>query len=220
MTKLILFGAAPLTRLLHYYIAESGIYDVCGFVVDERFKKADEFCAKPLVSVEKLLDVFPPKQYKMLVAVGYNKLNEIRKEKYLQMKAMGYELVNFVHPSNIIASNVKIGENTIILEDNLIQPFVSIGNNVLMFSKNLLAHDAVIEDHCCLSSRVDIAGKVRIAESCFFGVGAGVDFDLTVGEKCIVGARSWLSSDAEPASVYQAPKSIKRKLPSSRVKLK
>lgn len=219
MQKLVLFGAARLTKIVHQHILDTGNYQVCGFAIDEAYRTANEFCGLPLVGSDNLQKLYPPAEYKMLVAVGYNKLNQIRKDKYLHMKSLGYECVSFIHPSNVVSSTAIIGENTIIMERNVIQPFAKIGNNVLMFSQNIIGHDSTIGDHNFLSSGVIVSGETVVGESCFFGAMSGVEAFAKVGNSCIFGANAWAAGDIADNCVYQGPKSILRKAPSNRVRL-
>ncbi len=221
MKKLLLFGSARITRLLHFFISEEKKHEIAAFVVDEAYKSSDSFCSLPLVSAETVTERYPPDSHEMLVALGYNNLNAIRKAKYLAMKSLGYKLISYIHPSNIVASNVEIGENTIIMESNVIQPFAKIGNNVLIFSKNNIAHDCVIEDHACITGLTNLSGESRVGESSFISINSTIGTFVKVGKNCVIGAHTWLNNDTEDDSVYQSMnKTVKRKFPSSKVRIK
>ena len=46
-------------------------------------------------------------------------MNKIRQSVYEELKNLGYEFANFIHPSNVSESAI-IGENVFIFEDNII----------------------------------------------------------------------------------------------------
>jgi hypothetical protein len=81
------------------------------------------------------------------VALSYSKLNAVRKDKYLAVKALGYALASFISSRATVLNEGRIGENCFLFEDNTIQPFVTIGKNVTLWSGNHIGHHSVIDDH-------------------------------------------------------------------------
>ena len=220
MQKIIIFGASSLSQIVYQHIKEAGSHEVLAFVVDAKFRDSDFFCKLPLISLEDLAAAYPPTEVHALVAVGYNQLNLVRKNKYEELKSMGYEFTNFLHSSNMISTAAVIGENIIMMESNIIQPFSVVSDNVLMFSNNIVGHGAILGKHSFLSSRVTLSGDVRVGERCFFGANSGIEVGGALGDNCILDAFAWVSEISADGSVYQHGKNNLRKVPSSRVKLK
>lgn len=173
-----------------------------------------------MVTTEQLLERYPPDSFKALVAVGYNQLNLIRKNKYEELKSLGYTFENFIHPSNIVASSAAIGQNVIMMEANIVQPEACVSDNVLMFSSNIIGHGSFVGKHTFLSSRIILSGDVVVGERCFFGANSGVEVGGELGDNCILDAFAWVSEKGPSESVYQRGKNVLRKLPSSKVHLK
>ncbi len=220
MQKIIIFGASSLSKIVYQHIMDAGSHDVAAFVVDDNFRDSDSFCNLPLVALDGLAAAYPPTKFHALVAVGYNQLNLVRKRKFEELKSLGYEFANFIHPSNLISSAAVIGENVIMMESNIIQPFSVVGDNVLMFSNNIVGHGVTLGKHSFLSSRVTLSGDVRVGERCFFGANSGVEVGGALGENCILDAFAWVSDISANDCVYQHGKNNLRKIPSSKVKLK
>jgi len=154
----------------------------------------------------------------MFIAVGYSKLNKVRTQKYHQAKEKGYQLVSYVSSKATLLTELPIGENCFILEDNTIQPFVTIGNNVTLWSGNHIGHHVKIADNNFISSHVVISGGVQIQENCFIGVNATLRDHITISENCVIGAGSLILHDTQPNGVYTMPEAQLSKVPSHKLR--
>lgn len=202
MAKLVIFGAGDIARLAHHYFTHDSPHEVAAFVVDRAFRQADEFQGLPLIDAEDAPERFPPGDYDMFVAMSYAKMNAVRAEKYVSMKAAGYRLVSYVSSRCSYLSQTPPGDNCFILEDNTIQPFVTIGNNVTLWSGNHIGHDATIEDHCFITSHVVVSGHVRIGTRSFIGVNATLRNSITIAPQTLIGAGAIIMKDTKAKQVY------------------
>jgi sugar O-acyltransferase (sialic acid O-acetyltransferase NeuD family) len=212
---LVIFGSGDIAQLAHYYFTTDSEYDVVAFTVDRDYASESEFCGLPLVVFEEVAQHFSPDSHAMFVALAYAKLNGVRKEKYLAVKALGYELASYVSSRATVLNDGQIGENVFLLEDNTIQPFVSIGNNVTLWSGNHIGHHSTIRDHCFLASHIVVSGGVTIEEQCFIGVNATLRDHITIGSRCVIGAGALLLGDAAPDGLYIGPKTERSPVPST-----
>ena len=215
---LVIFGSGEIAQLAHYYFSTDSNYEVVAFTVDAAYISATEFCGLPVVPFEELANLYSPDTHEIFVALSYSKLNQLRKEKYLAAKALGYRIASYVSSHATVLNDGRIGDNCFILEDNTIQPFVTIGNNVTLWSGNHIGHHSTIHDHCFIASHVVISGGVDIGESCFIGVNATLRDHIKVGEKCVIGAGALLLADAEPEGVYIGSATERAKVPSTRLR--
>ena len=215
---LVLFGATEHAQLSHYYFSTDSSHEVVAFTVDAAYLTAEKFCGLPVVAFEEVAKKYPPETHEFSVAVGYSKLNQIRKEKYLAAKSLGYRLASYISSRATVLNGGRIGDNCFILEDNTIQPFVTIGNNVTLWSGNHIGHHSTIHDHCFIASHAVISGAVEIGESCFIGVNATLRDHIRVGEKCVIGAGVLLVANAEPEGVYIGQATERAKIPSGRLR--
>jgi sugar O-acyltransferase (sialic acid O-acetyltransferase NeuD family) len=218
MKKLVIFGTGEIAQLAHFYFSQSDDYEVSAFTVDDDFIDEATLFDLPIVGFSKILKNYPPKQYEFFVALSYSKLNAIRKEKYLAVKALGYRVASYISPNATVLNEGRIGENCFIFEDNTIQPFVTIGNNVTLWSGNHIGHHSVIQDHTFISSQVVVSGGVNIGEQCFIGVNATLRDHITVGAKCVIGAGALLLADAEPEGVYVGKGTERSRVPSTKLR--
>lgn len=216
--SLIIFGAGDIAQLAHYYFSTDSNYEVVAFTVDVAYLAATEFCGLPVVPFEELANLYAPAAHEIFVALSYSRLNQLRKEKYLAAKALGYQIASYVSSHATVFNASRIGDNCFILEDNTIQPFVTIGNNVTLWSGNHIGHHSIIKDHCFIASHVVVSGGVEIGEQCFIGVNATLRDHIKVGEKCVIGAGALLLSDAESEGVYIGAATERSKVPSTRLR--
>lgn len=215
---LVIFGLSEQAQLAYFFFSKDSDYDVIAFTVDDAYITTKEFCGLPVIAFDKISEVYPSNMNYFFVALGYSKLNKVRKEKYLAAKAMGYQMATYISSNATILNEGNIGDNCFILEDNTIQPYVTVGNNVTLWSGNHIGHHSIINDHCFISSHVVVSGGVEIGEQCFIGVNATLRDHIKIGEKCVIGAGSLILSDAEPEGVYLGAVTERSKVPSTRLR--
>jgi sugar O-acyltransferase (sialic acid O-acetyltransferase NeuD family) len=202
LAKVVVFGAGDIARLAHYYLTRDSENEVVAFTVDREHLKHDNFLGLPLVDFANLPEFYPPKSFKMFVAVSYAKMNQIRAAKYFRAKEMGYELVSYVSSRCSFLTDHPVGENCFILEDNTIQPFVRIANDVTLWSGNHIGHDSIIEDHCFLASHIVVSGYVHIHPYCFIGVNATLRNSINIAPRTLIGAGAVIMKDTVEKGVY------------------
>jgi len=216
--NLVIFGIGNIAQLAHYYFSTDSNYLVVAFTVDEAYLVSNDFCGLPVVPFEKLEQYYSHSDYELFIAVGYAKLNQIRKNKYFEGKSKGYHFANYISSRATVLNQGQIGENCFILEDNTIQPFVKLGDNITLWSGNHIGHHSIIHDHCFIASHVVVSGGVEIGESCFIGVNATLRDHIKIGEKSVIGAGALILADVAPDSVYISKSTECSKVPSNRLR--
>lgn len=199
---LVIFGSGDIAQLAHLYFSSDSDYEVVAFTLDAQFISTSEFCNLPLIPFDQIIKYFPPNAAEIFIAIGYSKVNQVRKEKYLAAKSMGYRFASYVSSKATVLNQGQIGENCLILEACIIQPFVTIGNNVTLWSGSNVSHHSVIGDHCFIAPNVAISGGVEVKESCFIGISATLRDHITIGEHCVIGAGTLILSNTKDGTVY------------------
>jgi sugar O-acyltransferase (sialic acid O-acetyltransferase NeuD family) len=171
-----------------------------------------------LLAFDEVVHSFPPSENNFFVALGYSKLNQIRKKKYLEAKQLGYRLTSFVSAKACVLTQNPVGDNSFILENNTIQPFVTVGNNVTLWSGNHIGHHSTIGDHSFIASHVVVSGGVVIGEQCFIGVNATLRDHIRIGDRCVIGAGALMLADAAQDGLYAEQGTPRSRVPSSRLK--
>ena len=212
MSKIVIFGAGKIADEAYFYLTNDSAHDVVAFTVDREHLPANEKLGLPVVAFEDVVDRYPPADFKMFVAVGYQDLNKLRARKYEEAKAKGYELISYVSSRASNFGNVEIGDNCFVLEFVTIQPCSKIGNNVFIWSGNHIGHHASVGDHCYIAGNVVISGNTRVEPYCFIGVSATLGHEIIVGADSFIGAGSLITKNVAPGSVFIVPDTPKFRL--------
>ncbi|HLA09006.1 MAG TPA: acetyltransferase [Pyrinomonadaceae bacterium] len=215
MSKVVIFGAGKIADEAYFYLTNDSHHEIVAFTVDREFVVHNEKLGLPLIPFEEVVDRYPPTEFNMFVATGYQELNKLRARKYEEAKALGYELISYV---STLASNfgkVPVGDNCFVLEFATLQPCSEIGSDVFIWSGNHIGHHASIGDHCYIAGNVVVSGNTRIEPFCFLGVSATIGHEVTIGSESFIGAGSLITKDVEPKSVYITPDTQKFRLDST-----
>ena len=209
-SNLLIFGTGTLAEIASYYFNADSAYKLIGFVdMPEFAAKQSSLINLPVFSWQKALVEFGKNDVNFFVAIGYQKTNSVRQERYEQIKANGYNCASYIS-SRASVMTKNIGENCFILENNVLQPFTKIGNNVTMWSGNHLGHHSVVEDHSFITSHVVISGKCKIGRNSFLGVNCCLHDGVEVGEKSIIGAGSIVTKSCVARTVFLPKKTESR----------
>lgn len=199
--KLVIFGSAEIAVLARFYFEHDSDYDVAAFTVDDAYIDGETLEGIPLVPFSQVGDVFSPEDHEMHVALSYRGLNKLRREKYVQAKSAGYRLASYVCSKSATWSDLKIGDNCFILENQTIQPTAEIGNDVMIWSGNHIGHGTRVGDHTYIASHVVISGHVEIGEACFLGVNATVRDFAKIGTECFIAMDASVTRDVPDRAV-------------------
>lgn len=199
--KLVIFGTAEIASLAKFYFQNDSDYEVAAFTVDDDYVDSDLFENLPVVPFSEIGKKFPADKFDVHVALSYQKLNQLRAQKYIQVKDKGYYLPTYISSKATVWHDLKIGDNCFILEDQTIQPFVKIGNNVMIWSGNHIGHGTQIGDHTYFASHIVVSGNCRIGERCFLGVNATLRDFLTIGNDVFIAMDASVTKDIDDGSV-------------------
>ncbi|WP_028879178.1 acetyltransferase [Terasakiella pusilla] len=138
--------------------------------------------------------------------VGSVRDTSLRGRVYSEAVTQGYEFLDLVHPSVILASDVVMGDAVQLMAGVVVQAGTRIGANVLVNTGAIVDHDCCIDDHCHIAPGVTLSGGVSVGQFSHIGVGAIVLQGITIGKNALVGAGSVVTRDvADGACVVGVP---------------
>lgn len=105
-----------------------------------------------------------------------------------EIKAVGLELINTIHPTASLDSDVQLGEGIVISPGVCIITGSSIGDSCNILTGATVDHDNQIADGVVLSPGVHTSGRCKIGQDVFVGTGAIFLPDASVGEGAFIGA--------------------------------
>ena len=217
MKDLVIFGVSGFSQIVTELIEEVGEYRVVGYSVDREHRQLDEFLGRRVVDFEELEEHFPVDSVEAIVAVGYSRMNQVRREKYLEFKARGYRMASYRSPRLHVPRSVSLGEHHLILDENSLQPHCQIGDNVILWSRNVIGHESEVASHCFISSGAIVSGFAKVGEGSFLGPTTVVASHVRLGERVFLGPGAIAAEDLADESVLTGPKSDLRKIPSRRL---
>ncbi len=130
-----------------------------------------------------------------VVAIGDN---GVRRAFADEIQAMGFDLINAIHPSANLATNVRLGRNVVVAAGALVCAHCQIGDSVILNTGCIVDHESMIGTavHICPGAR--LAGRVMVEAGAFVGIGATILQGLRIGCEAVVGGGAVVIHDVEP----------------------
>jgi sugar O-acyltransferase (sialic acid O-acetyltransferase NeuD family) len=217
MARVVVYGTGQVASVVHTYLTEDSPHEVVAFTVGASHVASDTFLDLSVVPFEDVARHYPPTEFAMIIAIGFQQVNRLRAEKYAEAKASGYELITYIHSKATVWKDLVIGDNCVVMEDTVIQPFAVVGNDVILGPGSCVGHHSIIKDHCLLASHVDVSGNVIVEPYCFLGANSTIRDGVTVAEECVVGANVAIHQDTISRGVYVGPRPELLGLPSNKL---
>ena len=168
MKSIILIGGGGHCKACIDVIEQQRIYRIKG-IVDATKPLGEKIAGYPVIGRDEDLPMLAKRYSHALITVGQIGLSAVRQKLYLLAKKQGFELPIVISPRAYVASEVEIGEGTIIMHDVLVNRSAFIGTNCIVNTKALIEHDATIGDHCHIATQAVINGGASIGSDCFVG---------------------------------------------------
>lgn len=197
--QVIIFGNQQNAEMAKFYLEQENYATIAAFCLDDNYIKESTFCGKPLISLTEVRKNFD-NSFKFFAPLADN---ELREEKYLEIKNYGYDFISFVSPK--CTNYGFVGDNCFILENNNIQYKCRIGNNNILWSGNHIGHHTIIEDSCFISSHVVICGNCIIRKYSWIGVNTSIKEWTKIGERTFIGMGSIVINNTDGGKYYGSP---------------
>lgn len=204
MKPVILAGNAMTAEILLQYLAMDQRYQVVALTVDDDYVAESRLAALDSIPLSQLATQFDPKEYSVMMAMGYHDLNQTRASMFVRLKQMGYSIEAYIHPDAKVYTHYPIGEGSIVLPCSVIEPHAKVAENCFIGANVTIAHHARVDQHCWVASGAVVSGQAEIGKHVFLGVNATVVNEVCVGDDCIVGASALISKHIKPATVHLA----------------
>jgi sugar O-acyltransferase (sialic acid O-acetyltransferase NeuD family) len=198
MKKIAIFGAGGFGREVKMLIEQiNGVnqqWDFIGFF-DDDFSHALHVAPEHQLGNTDVLNNFNEPLH-LVLAIG----NPVVKRKIHQkITNPNIQYPVLIHPNVVIgASNVTIGEGSIICAGNIITVDIAIKEHVILNLSCTVGHDTIIGAYASFMPAVNISGEVNIGTAVYVGTGAKIINQLQIGEETIVGAGAVVSKTLPP----------------------
>jgi sugar O-acyltransferase (sialic acid O-acetyltransferase NeuD family) len=217
MRKIVIFGSKAFAEIAHFYFTHDSPHRVAAFTVDAAYLTDSQYLSLPVVPFEEIERAFPPDEYGMFVAIGFNTVNQLRAKKVAEAEAKRYRLVSFVSSKADVAADLDVRPNTMIMERAGIQPFVRIGTNTVIWSATRIGFHTCIGDHCWITCAL-FGESTKIGDYSFIGLNATIAPSVSIGQSNIIGAGALVLHDTGDGEIYRARGSRRSRVPSDRLR--
>ncbi|WP_432734421.1 acetyltransferase [Maridesulfovibrio sp. FT414] len=130
----------------------------------------------------------------IVIALGSNSL---RKKIFNELCSAGENLFTVIHPSAVIAPNVKIGSGCMILAGAVINTGAEIKDNTIINTNATVEHHNIIGPHAHIAPGSTLGGQVEVGEESMVGIGSTVLPRLKIGKQAMLGGGSTAIKDVE-----------------------
>lgn len=197
--KCLIFGAGGHGRVVLDILNCVGDHEVVGFVDSDAQLKGRRIDGVRVLGTPADLPRIRDEEsvHLCVVAVGDNGARRALGD---HLRRNHYELINAIHPSANLASNVSLGRNIVIAAGVLVGAHGQIGDSVILNTGSIVDHESLIgtASHICPGAR--LAGRVTVESGAFIGIGATVIQSIRVGYEAMVGAGAVVVQDVAPMS--------------------
>jgi len=190
--KVYLFGAGQIGEAIRDFIVSENLASFGGFVVHSSYMKNEFQSRSDVFSVEQLA---PNSQ--VFVALGFNKMNDVRAEVFAEMRQRGMKSVSLVSKKANISASCHFGKNVLIMENNNIQSSVRIGDNTFLWSGNHVGHHSNLGSNVFISSHCVVSGNTIVGNNTFMGVNSAVADNIKIGDYNLIGMSAVVKKDTK-----------------------
>jgi len=206
---IVLYGIGIMAHYVTKVIEKHDLFNIAAYSADEEYIQEEQFLGKPLVPFGKVQDLFPPKDFAMLLLIGYKRMRD-RATMFSKAKVKGYSLANCIAGNVNYFDDLILGENNIIFSGTYIGVGTAIGNNNVIRPNVYIGHNVSMGDHCYISPGCNIGGSCVLEDMSFLGLGSTITDGRTIARENLVGAGSLILKDTEPFGKYLGSPAVKK----------
>ena len=199
---LFIYGVGELSSIATDYFQSDSPYNVCGYIADEEYSKLTTKNGLNIYDYNNFKNNYNENDVSIFVAVSAIKLNSEREKLIKKVQKDGYTLANYVSSYSFVDSEVSIGENCFIFENNVIQKGVSVGTGNIFWSGNHIGHQSKIGNFNFFSSHVVVSGYCKIGDNNFIGINSSIHDKINIGNRNIIAASANISKNCLDDAVY------------------
>lgn len=149
----------------------------------------------PVIGTDDELKKYSAEEVQLVNGLGSVGLPIARRRLYETWKKSGFGFATVVHPSAVVAPDVRMGEGTQVMAGAVLQPGAWLGVDVLVNTSASLDHDCHVGDHTHIAPGVTLSGGVVLGTEVHVGTGASIVQGVRIGDSSLIGAGSVVLKD-------------------------
>jgi UDP-perosamine 4-acetyltransferase len=184
--RIVVVGAGGHAKVVLESLAASEVNEIVGLTDPDRGKWGTLLGGYPVLGGD---DVLPTLRGEgvdgAIIALGANRL---RSRLFEHAIALGFKMVNAIHPRSWISPSARIGDGVVVMAGAVINANARIGDNVIINTGATVDHDCHVGNHAHIAPGCHLGGNVQVGTGTLVGIGASVIPDKRIGQWSIVGA--------------------------------
>ncbi len=202
MTKIVGIGAGGHASVVIDILHKMGGHEIVGLVDANSQLWQTNVMGIPVLGDDSCLDELLT-QGVTHAFIGVGSSDDMRQHTAVYDKACeaGFNIIDAVHPSAVIADSARTGNATTIMANAVINPRASLGNDVIINTGAIVEHHCQIGDHVHVATGARLAGSVRVEDGVHIGIGATIRQGISIGSGSVIGAGSVVLKNVPPNTV-------------------
>lgn len=142
----------------------------------------------------------------MFLPIGYKNCNKLREDVFHESKMLGISPLTFIHSRAYIASDVEVGEGSLLFENVGVQTGAKLGRATILWGGigTHVGHSSIVEDFCFISTGSVVSGGCKIGHNSFLGINTSIKDGVEIAHSNIIGAGAVITKNTKPFEVYLA----------------
>ncbi len=205
MKKLIILGGSGIGRIAASIAAETGQFEVAGFLndVEPVGTLIGKYNPIPVVGKTDDLPHFLKNKdvYFFVAYVGLGN-EKATYEKVRNLPIPEEKLATLIHPTAIIPGDVcTIGKGCLIGPNCVLSPDVTIGKQCILLAHSFVGHDSVLEHFAHVTTNGVVGANVHIGKAAHVGSNAVIREKTRIGAFALIGSGAVVVKDVEKNTV-------------------
>ena len=200
MKQLVVFGTGDFSDIVSFVLEKKLKRTITAYTVDAKYKTHDSYNGKPLVAVEQLCDLYPPKTHDIVIGfIGKQMFNQ-RMTIAKKLVALGYQLENVIDPCASVDTET-IGHGNVILANASIEAHCEVGDCNIIWQNVVMPHHNKVGSFNNLAPSVSLSGYSQVGSHCFVGNNVCIKNRVVISDYAYIGAGSYVSKNVESRHV-------------------
>jgi UDP-perosamine 4-acetyltransferase len=188
MKDIIVIGSGGHAKVVIDILNEMKVCNIIG-ITSISLIKGSVFCGYSVLGNDNILmDYIGRKNLLIAMGLGGYEDNCLREKAYNQIKSMGFNFINAIHPTAFISKTVKMGEGNVIFPGAVINTDVELGNNIIVATGSTIDHETRVSDHVLISAGVTVGAYSNLEQGVLLALGSKVISGTTIKSYSLVAA--------------------------------